>query len=73
MIVKTEKKTKDGKKSKQRVTVAFFVSADGGKVGKPIAIWKSENPRCFCNWKIQHHQNFASPLKRAFTPTAVGC
>ena len=38
------KKTKGGKKSKQRITVAFFVSADGGKVGKPIAIWRSKKP-----------------------------
>ena len=39
------KKCKGGKKSKQRMTVAFFVSADGGKVGMPIVIWKSEKPR----------------------------
>ena len=36
---------KGGKKSKQRVTIAFFVSA-AGKKEKPIFIWKSENPRC---------------------------
>ena len=41
------KKTKGGKKSKQRITVAFFVSTDGGKVGKPIVIWRSKKPRCF--------------------------
>ena len=41
------KKTKGGKKSKQRITVAFFVRADGGKVGKPIVIWRSKKPRCF--------------------------
>ena len=41
------KKTKGGKKPKQRITVAFFVSADGGKVGKPIVIWRSKKPRCF--------------------------
>ena len=41
------KKAKGGKKSKQRITVAFFVSADGGKVGKPIVIWRSKKPRCF--------------------------
>ena len=29
------KKSKGGKKSKQRITVAFFVSANGEKVGKP--------------------------------------
>ena len=36
-----------GKKSKMRITVAFFVSAAGKKELKPIVIWKSENPRCF--------------------------
>ena len=33
-----EKKCKDGKKLTQRMAVAFFVSADGGKVDKPIVI-----------------------------------
>ena len=41
------KKCKGGKKSKQRMTVPFFVSADGGKIDKPIVIWKSKKPRCF--------------------------
>ena len=36
---------KGGKKSKQRVTVAFFASA-AGKKEKPIFIWRYENPRC---------------------------
>ena len=34
---------KGGKKSKQRVTIAFFVSA-AGKKEKPIFIWKSDSP-----------------------------
>ena len=34
-----------GKKSKKRVTLAFFVSASGNKE-KPVFIWKSETPRC---------------------------
>ena len=34
-----------GQKSKQRLTIAFFVSASGKKE-KPVVIWKSENPRC---------------------------
>ena len=34
-----------GKKCKQRITVALFIMASGKKE-KPIAIWKSENPRC---------------------------
>ena len=41
------KKSKGGKKSKQRITVAFFVNADGEKVGKPVVIWRSKTPRCF--------------------------
>ena len=46
-LTRKGKKTKKGKKSKQRITVAFFVSADGAKVGKPIVIWRSKKPRCF--------------------------
>ena len=41
------KQCKGGKKSKQRVTVAFMVNAKGKSETKPIVIWKSENPRCF--------------------------
>lgn len=41
------KKAKGGKKSKQRITVGFFVSADGEKVGKLIVIWRSKKPRPF--------------------------
>lgn len=37
-----------GKKSKLRLTVAFFVNALGEKE-KPIVIWKSAKPRCFKN------------------------
>lgn len=33
------------KKSKQRFTVALFVTASGKKE-KPVVIWKSDNPRC---------------------------
>jgi hypothetical protein len=35
-----------GKKSKERLTCAFFVNAKGGKE-KPIVIGKSAKPRCF--------------------------
>ena len=59
------KKCKGGKKSKQRMTVAFFVSADGGKVGKPIVIWKSKKPRCFkrsnAALKLEQVSYFADP------------
>ena len=40
------KRCKGGKKSKQRVTVAFIINAAGGKE-TPIVIGASENPRCF--------------------------
>ena len=43
------KQCKGGKKSKHRITVAFFVSASGIKE-KPIVIWKSKNPRCLKNF-----------------------
>ena len=39
-------KCKGGKKSKNRFTSAFIVNVAEGKE-MPVAIWKSENPRCF--------------------------
>ena len=46
-----EKKShaRDGKKSKARLTTAFFVSAAGAKVIEPIVIWGSAKPRYFKN------------------------
>ena len=38
---------KGGKKSKQRITVAFTVNGAGKSEIKPIVIWKSNNPCCF--------------------------
>ena len=32
---------------KVKTTNHCFVSADGGKIGKPIRIWRSKKPRCF--------------------------
>ena len=46
-LAEKKKKAKGGNKSKQRMTAAFFVSADGGKVCDPIVIWKAKQPRCF--------------------------
>ena len=40
---------KGGKKSKQRITVASFVSASGQKE-KPVVTWKSDNPRYMKNF-----------------------
>ena len=42
-----KKKRKGGKKSKERLTVAFFVASSGFKVCKPVVIGKSKVPRCF--------------------------
>ena len=39
------KECRGGRKSKQRFTVAFFVTASGKKE-RPVVIWKAENPRC---------------------------
>ena len=49
-ILVSKKKTtkcKDGKKSKEQLTVAFFVSSSGFKVCKPVVVGKSKIPRCF--------------------------
>ena len=50
LIEKTKSK-KGGKKSKVRLTAAFFVNAAGQKVDEPVIIWKSKKPRCFRNMK----------------------
>ena len=46
-LVQKGKQVKGYKKSKQRLTVAFFVNATGERVDQSIAIWKSKLPRCF--------------------------
>ena len=58
VLAQKGKKCKGAKKSKQRMIVAFFARADGGKVDKPIVIWKSKKPRCF------KRTNAASNLKQ---------
>ena len=46
-LVEKGKQAKGGKKSKQRLTVAFFINAAGEKVDQPVVIWRSKVPRCF--------------------------
>lgn len=41
-----KKECKGGKKTKERLTIAFITNAAGGKE-MPIVIWKSKKPRCF--------------------------
>ena len=46
-LVRKVKHVMEGKKSKNRATIAFLVNASGQSDSLPIVIWKSENPRCF--------------------------
>ena len=46
-LVEKEKQVKSGNKSKQGLTVTFFVNDAGEKVDQPTVIWKSKLPRCF--------------------------
>ena len=46
-LVEKGKQLKGGKKSKQQLTVAFFVNAAGEKIDQPIFTWKSKVSRCF--------------------------
>ena len=41
-----KKECKGGKKSKERLTIAFFANAAGGKE-QPIVIGRAAKPRCF--------------------------
>ena len=60
------KSCEGGKKSKQRITVAFFVSASGHKE-KPVVIWKSEktSPRC-----LQRFSKLCLPVSYYSQPNA---
>ena len=50
-LTKKMKKSKDGKKSKQRLTVMFVVASDGSFVFEPTVIWRSKLPCCFKSLK----------------------
>ena len=52
-FIEKAKSKKGGKKAKVRLTVAFFVNADGKKVDEPVIIWKSKKPRCLKNLKCR--------------------
>ena len=45
--VEKERQAEGGKKSKQQLTVAFFVNAAGEKFDQPIVVWKSKVPHCY--------------------------
>ena len=50
-LAEKTKKSKGGKKSKQRMTVTFIVASDGSFVFGPTVIWRSKLPRCFKSLK----------------------
>ena len=50
-LAEKTKKSKGGKKSKQRMTVMFIVASDGSLVFEPTVIWRSKLPRCFKSLK----------------------
>ena len=43
-LAEKTKKSKGGKKSKQRMTVMFIVASDGSFVFEPTVIWRSKLP-----------------------------
>ena len=50
-LAENKSQARGGKKSKTRLTIAFFVNAAGEKAIEPLAVWRSEKPRCFKNIK----------------------
>ena len=51
-LAEKNSQAKGGKKSKTRLTIAFFASAGGEKIIEPIVIWRSGKPRYFKNFII---------------------
>ena len=58
-LIEKAKSKKDGKKTKVRLTVGFFVNADRQKVDEPVIIWKSKKLRSSKNVK---GRDFSRPL-----------
>ena len=48
-FAKKKSQARGGKRSKKRLTIAFFVNATGEKAIEPLLVWRNENPRCFKN------------------------
>ena len=51
VLIEKGKKTKGGRKSKQRMTVIFIVTSDSSFVFEPTVIWTSKRPHCFKSLK----------------------
>jgi len=65
------KACKGGKKSKNRLTVAFFVNAAGEKE-KPIVIWKSANPRCLRQLPVTYYDQKKAWMTGEIMETVLG-
>ena len=50
-LAEKKKKSKGGKKTKQRMTVRFIVASNGSFVFEPTVIWRSKLPHCFKSLK----------------------
>ena len=50
-LAEKKSQARGGKKSKTRLTIAFFVNAAGEKAIEPLMVWRSKKPRCFTNIK----------------------
>ena len=50
-LAEKKSQARGGKKSKTRLTIAFFVNAAGEKAIEPLVVWRSKKPRCFKNIK----------------------
>ena len=50
-LAEKKSQARGGKKSKTRLTIAFFVNAAGEKAIEPLVVWRRKKPRCFKNIK----------------------
>ena len=50
-LAEKKSQTRGRKKSKTRLTIAFFVNAAGGKAIEPLVVWRTKKLRCFTNIK----------------------
>ena len=62
------KKSKSGKKSKQRTTVMFIIAPNGSFVFEPTVIWRSKLPRCFKSLK-----NASKPVSMHYFSNKKAC
>ena len=62
------KKSKSGKKSKQRTTVMFIIAPNGSFVFEPTVIWRSKLPRCFKSLK-----NASKPMSMHYFSNKKAC